>query len=88
MFELKWEPILDGVASESERYEYSIGGRGIGGTGSAWLSVHITRKSDGRVFSKTWLEEVPIGEFDPQTFCQAFEDGYIIVFPWEWKKSK
>jgi hypothetical protein len=84
---LKWEPGYDGEGAESERFEYSVGGKGVGGIGP-WLSITIERKSDGKMFEKIWYDEVPIDEMDPYIFCEAFEDGYVIVFPWEWKRKE
>lgn len=81
---LVWEPGYDGESAKSERYEYAIGGRSIGGFG-VWLAIYITRKKDNKMYTKIWYEEVPV---DPKFFCEAFEDGYVILFPWEWSEKK
>lgn len=85
--ELDWStgPVAyDADVIESERYEYSIAG-GPGGilADRAW-HVRVERKSDGRVFDKKWSGDIE--KSDLRNFCQAFEDGYVVVFPWEWKK--
>jgi hypothetical protein len=92
MVTLVWQSGYDGYFAWTEQYEYSFGGDGIGGLGPPWLDIAIKRKSDGKVFDKKWFRDGQ-PDLSPESvcyekarcFCQGFEDGHVIVFPWEWK---